>query len=133
MCTLWPWEASVEDGWYLRLVKNKQVEQARKMSTVKADMRRTALWVAPYVYLMHGCDLYEVLGEEAAEVTEEPLEHIILRAEFVAAAMGERPTQSMAPMKIAAIMGFGSISLWPPISSPGLRIREASSKSYGSV
>jgi len=133
VCTLWPWEASVEDGWYLRLVKNKQVEQARKMSTVKADMRRTALWVAPYVYLMHGCDLYEVLGEEAAEVTEEPLEHIILRAEFVAAAMGERPTQSMAPMKIAAIMGFGSISLWPPISSPGLRIREASSKSYGTV
>ena len=103
------------------------------MKTVKADMRRTALWVAPYVYLMHGCDLYEVLGEEAAEVTEEPLEHIILRAEFVAAAMGERPTQSMAPMKIAAIMGFGSISLWPPISSPGLRIREASSKSYGTV
>lgn len=132
VCHLWPWRPPDDAKWMQRLEKD-QPEQAVRMRSIEGDMRVCALWVAPYVFLNHGCDLYADIGSEAAEVTEEPLEHVILRVEYVAAASGERPTALQTPLKLGAIVFFGCISLWPPISTPGVRVREATSKSYGRV
>ena len=127
---VWPWRAKSTSGWYMRLLRNNQMEYKRAIDDIRFVANATAFSPGPHEFYVAVTRPVVLYGPQAAsKMHEEAAEHLLLYWWLLVWVMGSRFADMDVKMDEAvSILACAHEALFVPVSA-GLQA-EAINKYY---